>query len=85
MGCGKTLTAIAIAGAAYQMGAIKKVLIVAPTSVCSVWSKEFADAANFKYKVNVMLGDKKKRLQELASLQAFPFEALKVADRKSLV
>ena len=27
MGCGKTLTAIAVAGAAYEMGAIEKVLI----------------------------------------------------------
>ena len=33
MGCGKTLTAIAVAGAAYQMGKIEKVLIVAPTSL----------------------------------------------------
>jgi len=79
MGCGKTLTAIAVAGAAYEMGAIEKVLIVAPTSVCSVWPKEFDDYATFKYKVNVMLGDKKQRLKELAALQAFPFKALKVA------
>ena len=48
MGCGKTLTAIAIAGAAYEKGEIEKVLVVAPTSVCSVWPKEFSDYANFK-------------------------------------
>ena len=79
MGCGKTLTAIAVAGAAYQMRKIEKVLIVAPTSVCSVWPKEFDDYATFKYKVNVMLGDKKQRLRELEALKAFPFKALKVA------
>lgn len=79
MGCGKTLTAIAVAGAAYEMGKIKKVLIVAPTSVCSVWPKEFEDYASFKYKVNVLLGDKKKRLQGLAELDNFPFKALLVA------
>lgn len=79
MGCGKTLTAIAVAGAAYEMGKIEKVLIVAPTSVCSVWPKEFDDYATFKYKVNVMLGDKKQRLKELEALKAFPFKALKVA------
>lgn len=79
MGCGKTLTAIAVAGAAYQMGAIEKVLIVAPTSVCAVWPKEFEDAATFKFKVNVLLGDKKQRLRELEALKAFPFKALKVA------
>lgn len=79
MGCGKTLTAIAVAGAAYEMGAIEKVLVVAPTSVCAVWPKEFEDYATFKYKVNVMLGDKKQRLKELEALKAFPFKALKVA------
>ena len=79
MGCGKTLTAIAVVGAAYEMGAIEKVLVVAPTSVCAVWPKEFEDYATFKYKVNVMLGDKKQRLKELEALKAFPFKALKVA------
>ena len=37
MGCGKTLTALAIAGAAYEKGKIQKVLIIAPTSVVAVW------------------------------------------------
>lgn len=79
MGCGKTLTAIATMGAAYQMGAIKTVLIIAPTSVCSVWPKEFDDYADFKYNVAVLLGDKQKRLAALRSLTAFPFKALLVA------
>ena len=79
MGCGKTLTAIATMGAAYQLGAIKKVLIVAPTSVCSVWPKEFDEYADFKYNVAVLLGDKQKRLATLRSLEAFPFKALRVA------
>lgn len=79
MGCGKTLTAIAIAGAAYEKGEIEKVLVVAPTSVCSVWPKEFSDYADFKYKVNVLLGDKKKRLQELQTLKGYSLKALKVA------
>lgn len=61
------------------MGAIEKVLIVAPTSVCSVWPKELEEYADFKYKVNVLLGDKKHRLKELDALIAFPFKALKVA------
>ena len=37
MGCGKTLTAIAIMGALYIRLEITRVLVVAPTSVCSVW------------------------------------------------
>ena len=79
MGCGKTLTAIATAGAAYQAGKVNKVLIVAPTSVCSVWPKEFEEYADFKANVKVMLGDKRHRLKALSDLDAFPFKALKVA------
>lgn len=79
MGCGKTLTAIATMGSAYEMGAIETVLVVAPTSVCAVWPKDIAEFAGFKYKVNVLLGTKQQRLKELAALQAFPFKALKVA------
>lgn len=79
MGCGKTLTAIATMGAAYELGAIKKVLIVAPTSVCSVWPKELDEYADFKYNVAVLLGEKQKRLATLRGLAAFPFKALLVA------
>jgi len=79
MGCGKTLTAIATVGAGYQMGKVRKVLIVAPTSVCAVWPKEFNDYADFKYTVKVLLGDKKSRIKALDDLDGFPFEALKVA------
>jgi len=79
MGCGKTLTAIAIMGAAYKMGKIRKVLIVAPTSVCAVWPKEFEDYAAFPFTVRTMLGDKNKRLKELSDLQRFPYPHLKVA------
>ena len=63
MGCGKTLTAIMIAGTAYQMGKVEKVLVVAPTSVCSVWPKDFAEFADFKANIKVLLGDKKRSLQ----------------------
>jgi len=79
MGCGKTLTAIAVMGAAYKMGKIKKVLIVAPTSVCAVWPKEFEDYAAFPFTVRTMLGDKSKRLKELSDLERFPYPHLKVA------
>ena len=51
MGCGKTLTAIAVTGAGYKLGKIKRVLIVAPTSVCAVWPKEFSDYAAFPYTI----------------------------------
>lgn len=79
MGCGKTLTAIAVTGAGYKLGKIKRVLIVAPTSVCAVWPKEFADYADFRYTVKTLLGTKSQRLKALADLEAFPFQSLKVA------
>lgn len=75
----KTITAVATAGAGYQLGYIKRVLIVAPTSVCAVWPKEFQDYAAFPYTIRTMLGDKAKRLKELRDLEAFPYEHLKVA------
>lgn len=79
MGCGKTLTAIAVAGAAYRMDRIRKVLIVAPTSVCSVWPKELEEYADFPFDVQVLLGDKKKRLAALRVLDASSIKALLVA------
>ena len=79
MGCGKTLTAIAVAGAGYQMGKVKRVLIVAPTSVVAVWPKELADYAAFPYTVKAMLGTKQQRLKALDDLQRFPYPHLKVA------
>lgn len=79
MGCGKTRTAIAIAGAAYQMGAVQRVLVVAPTSVVSVWPKEIAEVADFKVTCRALLGTKKQRLRQLDDLEKFPFKAMKVA------
>lgn len=75
----KTLTAIAVAGAGYRMGKIKRVLIVAPTSVVAVWPKEFQDYAAFPFTVRTLLGDKKSRLKALDDLQLFPYPHLKVA------
>ena len=79
MGCGKTLTAIAVMGAGYQMGKIKRVLIVAPTSVVAVWPKELQEYAAFPYTVKTLLGDKKARIKALDDLQRFPYPHLKVA------
>ena len=79
MGCGKTLTAISVAGAGYQMGKVAKVLIVAPTSVCAVWPKEFQEYADFRYTIRTLLGDKAKRIKELDDLERFPFPSLKEA------
>lgn len=79
MGCGKTLTAIAVAGTGYKLGHLKRVLIVAPTSVCAVWPKEFQEYADFPYTVRTLLGTKAQRLKELDDLEKWPFPALQVA------
>lgn len=79
MGCGKTRTAIAIAGAAYEMGAVQRVLVVAPTSVVSVWPKEIAEVADFKVTCRALLGTKQQRLRQLEDLEKFPFKAMRVA------
>lgn len=75
----KTLTAIAIAGAGYQMGKVERLLIVAPTSVVAVWPKELQEYAKFKYTCKTLLGEKKQRIKQIDDLLKFPFRALKVA------
>ena len=72
MGCGKTLTAIAIMGALYLQRRIPRVLVVAPSSVCSVWPHDLAAFAAFPYEVRVLLGEKKQRLEALRSLTTYP-------------
>lgn len=69
MGCGKTLTSIAVMGACYQMGVVKKVLIVAPTSVCAVWPKDMGEYADFPFQANLLFGTKNKRLDALENLK----------------
>lgn len=68
MGCGKTLTAIAILGALYQRRAIKRVLVVAPASVCAVWPKEFESYAAFPAHVRVLSGEQSKRAKVFEEL-----------------
>lgn len=79
MGCGKTLTAIAVAGTLYSERKINKLLVVAPTSVCSVWPEDFGKFADFPHIEKIMLGTKSQRLKQLKELESFPCEALKVA------
>ena len=79
MGCGKTLTAIAIMGAAYQMGYVRRVLVVAPTSVCSVWPHDLEEQAAFPFKTGTLLGTKEKRLKALKEIESGRDNALRVA------
>lgn len=70
MGLGKTLTTIGTIGAMYKQGKIKKVLVVAPSSVCAVWPKDLETFADFTYFAAVLIGDKKKRLKELDAVNS---------------
>ena len=72
MGCGKTLTAIAIMGALYIRREITRVLVVAPTSVCSVWPHDLEAFAAFPFEARVLLGEKGKRLEDLQQLTGSP-------------
>ena len=61
------------------MGHIKRVLIVAPTSVVAVWPQELENYAAFPFTVRALLGTRDKRLKELNDLERFPYEHLKAA------
>lgn len=59
-------------GALYLQRRITRVLVVAPSSVCSVWPHDLAAFAAFPYEVRVLLGEKKQRLEALHSLTDYP-------------
>jgi SNF2 family DNA or RNA helicase len=56
MGCGKTITAITVAGQLYLLGEVKRLLIVAPLSILGVWEEEFDKFATFDYTLAVLDG-----------------------------
>lgn len=78
MGLGKTLTAIAIAGCLYSLGKVKRVLVVAPTSVCAVWPNDLEKFAGFPWRARVLTGDKKHRLAALQELQLYTAEGVDI-------
>lgn len=79
MGCGKTLTAVAIIGALWKMGACGRVLIVAPASVCSVWPREFERFADYPVDCLALTGSTAKRSSALESFATWQTERLQVA------
>lgn len=76
MGTGKTLTTIAVLGAMYIAGKIKRALIVAPLSIVSVWQEEFEKFAHFEYNAVILEGTMKKKQDTLKHMTG---EALQVA------
>lgn len=71
MGTGKSLTSVAVAARRWERGEVKKLLIVAPTSVLPVWPKEF-EACTIPYICAVLEGSMQERretLQQLDNIQ----------------
>jgi len=69
MGTGKTITSIAIAGALWQAGRVKRVLIVAPLSILGVWQEEFAKFADFPYTLQALTGSSEQKVQALGRMK----------------
>ena len=68
MGCGKSLTAVGIAGRLYLDGSIRRVLVVAPLSIVGVWDEEFQKFAAFDYTLAVLNGSGAKKAETLRKL-----------------
>mgnify|MGYP002575618475 CR=1 FL=1 len=65
MGCGKTITSVAVAGALYRAGKAAKVLVVAPLSVLGTWESEFEKFAAFPYTLTILKGPNTKKAEQL--------------------
>lgn len=67
MGTGKSLTSVAVAARRWERGEIKKLLIVAPTSVLPVWPREF-EACTVPYICAILEGSMQQRKETLKQL-----------------
>ena len=56
VGTGKTITGIAVTGALFKSGRIRRALVVAPLSILGVWDEEFSKFAGFDYTLAVLTG-----------------------------
>lgn len=69
MGCGKTITTIAVVGRAFLNGKTKRVLIIAPKSIVMVWQQEFEKFADFPFALIVLEGSSQKKKQQLKDIK----------------
>lgn len=74
MGTGKTITSIAVTGALYQAGRIRRVLVVAPLSILGVWLEEFEKFADFDYSLAVLEGSGAKKIDTLRHMRGTPLQ-----------
>ena len=74
MGCGKSLSAIAITGALYNVRKIKRALIVCPLSIVGVWQEEFEKFADFDYELAILKGNVAKKTELLQKMQGYSLQ-----------
>ena len=79
MGCGKTITSIAVAGALYKAGNVKKLLVVCPLSIVGVWSDEFLKFADFNYELSILKGSTQQKSELLQKTQGAGLEVVIVS------
>ena len=70
MGCGKTVTAIAISQWLYENRYMKRMLIVAPLSILSVWEEELQKFAEFPYTLHLLKGTSQKKQKEITAAKS---------------
>lgn len=78
MGCGKSITSVAIAGALYQFGLANRVLVVAPLSILGVWHGEFEKFADFPYTLTILRGSSAKKKEALKNCKGSGLEIMVV-------
>ena len=78
MGTGKTLSSIAVTGALYNAGRVRRVLVVAPLSIVGVWDEEFGKFADFDYTLAVLKGSGAKKLDTLRHMAGQPLQVIVV-------
>jgi SNF2 family DNA or RNA helicase len=87
MGTGKSLVAITTAGAMYQSGRVRRLLVVCPKTIMGVWNDEFAKFADFGYELTMLTGssdDKAKRLKALSAVGCKVADHHGTSDRRTM-
>jgi SNF2 family DNA or RNA helicase len=77
-GTGKTITSVAIAGALWNTGRIRRLLVVAPLSILGVWEDEFQKFAAFDYSLAVLEGATARKVDTIRHMNGAALQVLVV-------
>ncbi len=78
MGTGKTITAIAITGVLWNVGNVRRLLVVAPLSILGVWSDEFQKFADFNYMLTILEGSTARKTDTIRLMKETSLQVLVV-------